>query len=75
MSVVTQIRDFALMTAVREGRTEVVSLLLDAEANTDLQNRVKFMSVNVYKEVWFKRKCGSFYCVMKSKWVSRIGKI
>ena len=51
MSVITQWDgDSALMMAVREGRTEVVPLLLEAGANTDLQNKVK-MSVNVYKEV------------------------
>ena len=41
MSVITQDGDSALMMAVREGRTEVVSLLLKPEANTDLQNKVK----------------------------------
>ena len=33
--------DSALMLAAREGRTEVVSLLVKAGANTDLQNKVK----------------------------------
>ena len=37
MSVITQ---YALMKAVREGKTEVVSLLLKAGANTNLQNKV-----------------------------------
>ena len=32
--------NFALMMATREGRTEVVSLLIEAGANTDLQNKV-----------------------------------
>ena len=41
MSVITQNGDTALMTAVREGRTEVVSLLLEAGANIHLQNKVK----------------------------------
>ena len=41
MSVITQDGDSALIIAVREGRTEVVSLLLEAGANTDLQNKVK----------------------------------
>ena len=41
MSVITQDRDSALMMAVRKGMTEVVSLLLKAGANTDLQNKVK----------------------------------
>ena len=41
MSVITQDGDSALMMTVREGRTEVVSLLLEAGANTDLQNKVK----------------------------------
>ena len=33
--------DSALIMAVREGRAEVVPLLLKAGANTDLQNKVK----------------------------------
>ena len=41
MSVITQDGDSALMIAAREGRTEVVPLLLKAGANTDLQNKVK----------------------------------
>ena len=41
MSVITQNGNSALMMAVREGRTEVVPLLLKAGANTDLQNKVK----------------------------------
>ena len=42
MSVFTQDGDSALMMAVRVwGSTEVVSLLLEARANTDLQNKVK----------------------------------
>ena len=40
MSVITQDGDSALMMAVREGRTEVVPLLLEAGANTDLQDKV-----------------------------------
>ena len=40
MSVITQDGDSALMMAVREGMTEVFSLLLKAGANTDLQNKV-----------------------------------
>ena len=41
MSVITQWPgDSALMMAAREGMTEVVSLLLKAGANTDLQNEV-----------------------------------
>ena len=43
MSVITQDRESALMMAVREGMTEVVSLLLEAGANTDLQNNVHKM--------------------------------
>ena len=43
MSVITQDGDSALMMAVRGWvRTEVVSLLLKAGANTDLQNKVRF---------------------------------
>ena len=38
MSVITQYGDSALMMAVRRGITEVVSLLLKAGANIDLQN-------------------------------------
>ena len=41
MSVITQYGDSALMMAASEGRTEVVPLLLEAGANTDLQNKVK----------------------------------
>ena len=41
MSVITQYGDSGLMMAARKGRTEVVSLLLEAGANTDLQNKVK----------------------------------
>ena len=41
MSVTTQNGYSALMVAVRKGRTEVVPLLLEAGANTDLQNKVK----------------------------------
>ena len=41
MSVLTQNGDSALMMAAREGRTEVVSLLLEAGANIHLQNKVK----------------------------------
>ena len=40
ISVITQDRESALMMAVRKGRTEVVSLLLKAGANTDLQDEV-----------------------------------
>ena len=41
MSVITQWSgDSALMMAVRWSKTEVVSLLLEAGANTDLQNKV-----------------------------------
>ena len=40
MSVITQYGYSALMMAAREGRTKVVSLLLEAGANTDLQNKV-----------------------------------
>ena len=40
--IITQNRDTALMIAVREGRTEVVSLLLEAGANIHLRNKVKF---------------------------------
>ena len=40
MSVITQYGDSALIKAVREGRTEVVSLLLEAGANVHLQNKV-----------------------------------
>ena len=47
MSVITQYEDSALMMAARVGRTEVVPLILEAGANTDLQNEVKC-----------KRRCG-----------------
>ena len=41
MSVITQDGDSALMIASWDGRIEVVSLLLKAGANTDLQDKVK----------------------------------
>ena len=41
MSVITQNGDSALMMAAKEGRTEVVPLLLEAGANLHLQNKVK----------------------------------
>ena len=47
MSVITQDGESALMMAAREGRTEVVSLLLKAGANTDLQNKVCQCSLRV----------------------------
>ena len=40
MSVITQDGDSVLMMAARKGRWDVVSLLLEAGANTDLQNKV-----------------------------------
>ena len=44
MSVITKYGDSALMLAFKGcGRTEVVSLLLKAGANTDLQNKVRFL--------------------------------
>ena len=50
MSVITQDGESALMMAVSEGKTKVVSLLLEAGANTDLQNKVH-VSVHV-QVVW-----------------------
>ena len=41
------------MMAVREGRTEVVSLLLDAGANIHLQNKVKGKVMSMYRIVLF----------------------
>ena len=41
MSIITQRGDTALMMAAREGRTEVVSQLIEAAANILLQNKVK----------------------------------
>ena len=41
VSVITQNKDTALMVAARFGRTEVVSLLLKAGANTNLHDEVK----------------------------------
>ena len=40
ISVITQYGRSPLMKAARWGTTEVVSLLLEAGANTDLQNKV-----------------------------------
>ena len=42
MSVITQHGYTSLMFAAEESRTEVVSLLLEAGANIDLQNEVAF---------------------------------
>ena len=50
MSVITQYGNSALMLAAQEGMTDVVSLLLKAGANTDLQNKV-YVSVHV-QVVW-----------------------
>ena len=50
MSVITQNGYSALMMAARWGRTEVVSLLLEAKANTDLQNKVH-VSIRLTKAV------------------------
>ena len=51
MSVITQDGNSSLMMAARKGRTKVVSLLLKAGANTDLQNKVRFPQICVlYKE-------------------------
>ena len=46
MSVITQNGYSALLRAVMWGKTEIVSLLLKAGANTDLQNKVH-VGVNV----------------------------
>ena len=40
--MITQDGDTALMMAARDGRTEVVTLLLEAGANADLKNEVCF---------------------------------
>ena len=45
MPVITQNGYTALMKAARWGKTKVVSLLLEAGANTDLQNKVKYQGV------------------------------
>ena len=58
LSVITQSGDSALTMAARDGRTEVVSLLLEAEANTDLQNKV-VCSVMYEGVQWF-------YCVRRT---------
>ena len=41
----SQYGDSALMMAASKGRTEVVSLLLEAGANIHLQNEVKYHSL------------------------------
>ena len=40
MSVITQWGYSALMLAAEEGKTDVISLLLEGGANTDLQDKV-----------------------------------
>ena len=52
MSVITQWGASALMMAAKWGRTEDVSLLLEAGANIHLQNKVKC-------QLMCKRRCGS----------------
>ena len=52
MSVITQYGDSALMIAAREGRTEVVSLLLEAGADIHLQNKVN-ASECVYRSIYY----------------------
>ena len=53
MSVITQDGYSALMVAIKGwGRTEVIPLLLNAGANTDLRNKVKCT---------YRRRCGSEY--------------
>ena len=42
ISVFTQDGDSVLMMAIRNGRTEVVSLLIEAGANIHLQNEVNY---------------------------------
>ena len=41
MSVITQDGDTPLMMATKDGRTEIVPLLLKARANIHLQDKVK----------------------------------
>ena len=50
MSVITQGGNSPLMMVALEGETEVVPLLLEAGADTDLQNKV-YVSVHV-QVVW-----------------------
>ena len=63
MSVITQDGDSPLMMAAREGRTEVVSLLLMAGANLDLQNKVKCKRICIR---WFdfSGEMWCFYCAI-----------
>ena len=58
MSVITQDGNSALMMAAGEGGTKVVPLLLEAGANTDLQNKVKCQGMCL-------RRCGSGWRVWK----------
>ena len=51
------------MMAAREGRTEVVSLLLKAGANIHLQNKVKRKMMSMYRIVLFPDPAH-----MKGKW-------
>ena len=48
MSVITQNRDSALMMAIRDNMAEVVSLLLEAGANTNLQYVVRMSMCNLH---------------------------
>ena len=49
ISVITQDGYSALMIAAREGNTEVVLSLVEAGANTDLQNKVESLCICIYK--------------------------
>ena len=74
MSVITQKdKDSALMIASRRwtwsGGIEVVSLLLEAGANTDLQNKV-YTSVIVCMEVWFGR--GALIALQLYLWTYKV---
>ena len=73
MSLITQHGNSVLMLAALEGRTEVVSLLLEARANTDLQTKVKCrcdlgilctQSLSVYHCMFFITQDGDFALIM-----------
>ena len=65
MSVITQDGYTALMMAAREGKTDIVSLLLEAGANTDLQNKVKCQCVVCLQTLFCNHQPGYWSrCVM-----------
>ena len=62
MSVITQRGDSPLMMAAREGRTDIVSLLVKAGANIYLWNKVNVKEF--VQDGWISEEVWWFYCVI-----------